>query len=221
MRSAHPHCVLVLIDPTCQRPPQVAYIARQMPAGAAVVAVVLWPPPALTLNVRLLSWQARHRTLSTEDLVDLVRRTVHGAGPDTRDVAVSGHASHYRRSSAPKHGRVADAIVDLCRRHQPGLVVLPDGALIDGRVREQVRAQVPGDVAITLATPMTTPLAVSSGDGSGRTSGAGMTSGVRRLAALAALTVTALVTALNLTALAASISPCSAWPRCRSRSAPR
>ncbi|MGZ8818938.1 MAG: hypothetical protein ACXWZR_16365 [Mycobacterium sp.] len=208
MRGAHPHTVLVVIDPTCQRPPHVADVARCLPAGAALIAVVLWTPPALTLNVRLLLWQARHRALSTEDLIDRIRQDVNAARPYGRDVAVSGHSYRYRRSPAARHRRVADAVADLCRIHQPELVVLPDGALTDARAREHVRAQVPEDVAITLAKPVNPHAAISpaAGDGRRRAEIRHMPAACR-LIATAALTIVAVVAAMNLTALAASISP--------------
>ncbi len=183
MCGAHRPTVLVVIDPTHHRNPHVADVASHLPAGAALIVVVLWTPPPLTLNVRLLRWQARHRELSTEDLIDRIRQDVNAARPYGRDLAVSGHSFRYRRSPAPRHHRVTDAIADLCRIHQPELVVLPDGALTDARA------------------------AIPPSAGARRRAENRNMSAACRPIAITALTIVTLVLAMNLTALAASSSP--------------
>lgn len=198
MLGMRPPTVLVVIDPTCQRPPDAADIARTLSAGAAVIAVVLWPPPALTLNIRLLLWQARHRALTTEDLIDLTRRTVDSVRPDDGSVTVSGYAYQCRRTPL----RLADAIAELCRIHHPTLVVLPDGAITDAS--ERVRAALPEDLAITLAKPMNTRYTLSPPV---ERRGGTITMGGCRRTAITAVAILAVVAAMNLTAVAASVSP--------------
>lgn len=209
MHGSPPRRVLVVIDPSCQRPPCIADVARALPPAAHVVTVVLWPPPALTLDVWRRRWQERHRTLTTQDLVALAGGGSSATGADTSSVATL-NAYHYRRSAVAQYRRVADAIAELCRIHKAALLVLPDSPLIDDRVRERVQALVP-DVAITVAEPTDTRAAhLSAADASPRVvvrNWAALDRAGWRSIAVVASAIGAFVLAMNVTALAASVSP--------------
>lgn len=143
--------VVVVVDATCQRPLDMAIVARELPACTQVIAAVLWPPPTPTLSVRLLAWRLRHRTLVTDDLVGSIRSAVRGANPGG-DITVLGQGFSYPRGASPRGWRAATAIVQVCLLYRARFLVLSDQphSIITAPVRNRLRRQLPQDIVLAV-----------------------------------------------------------------------
>ena len=157
--------VVVVIDATCQRPLNMAVLARELPADSQVIAAVLWPPATLTLSARLLAWRYRHRALVTEDLVGSVRAAVRQVNPAGR-LTVAGQGFSYPRGASPRARRVAGAIARVCVLYRARFVVLSDQprSLVTATVRQLVRSELPTDVVMAVTDLLTAPPPDITGD---------------------------------------------------------